>query len=86
MKTCLLVGSIVAGAAFVAGFERPMYWAFSGPLLALGFLYAWSTRKDAHIARLRADRWKEMGYSESDLKEFSCAISVARASDHRGRR
>jgi hypothetical protein len=83
MKTCLLVGSIVAGAAFVAGFERPMYWAFSGALVALGLLYAWSTRKDARIARLRADRWKEMGYSESDLREFSCAISVARTSDNR---
>jgi len=85
MKTCLLVGSIASAAAFVAGFVMPIYWGFSGALVAVGVVYFWSVRKNARVADLRAERWREKGYSKAELSDFTHSLSTARAAGERRR-
>jgi hypothetical protein len=76
-----MLGSLAAGASFVAGFENRAFWVVFGIFFVVGVVYAWfATRTLRHLDR-GATSWADAiayNYPRAEPVDFTDTLSVTR--------
>jgi hypothetical protein len=81
MKSGLMLGSLAAGASFVAGFENRAFWVVFGILFVAGLVQAWFATRTLRQLDRGTTSWAHAiadNYPRAEPVDFTDTLSVTR--------